>query len=118
MPRSTDTHLPLLRSLVSTLLRTPEDALASEIPTLATLLYTTTPSIIDSALASSSEEAQVLCTKVKTRVAALLGSKSLAARWAGAALAKCVLESSFEALTAWGEAWCRRLVGVLNVRFF
>ncbi|KAI5842709.1 rRNA processing/ribosome biogenesis-domain-containing protein, partial [Tricharina praecox] len=63
---------------------------------------------------SPSEEAQVLCAKTKSRVAALIGSKSPQARWAGVVLAKCVLESSFEALAAWGEGWVRRLVGLVN----
>jgi len=116
MPRPADAmHLALLRSVVSTLLHTPEESLASEIPGVARILYTTTPSIFDGALVSPSEEARVLCAKTTTRIAALIGSKSPQARWAGAVLAKCVLESSFEALTAWGEAWCRRLVGLLNV---
>ncbi|KAI5778524.1 rRNA processing/ribosome biogenesis-domain-containing protein [Geopyxis carbonaria] len=106
--------LQALRSLTRTLTSTPESDLPAQIPSIAAALYS--QPILEAGIALSSqrqrasEEAAVLLNKFKTRVSALLQSKAAPARWCGVVLAKCAVESSFEALATYGAVWTRLMV--------
>ncbi|KAF8430358.1 rRNA processing/ribosome biogenesis-domain-containing protein [Tirmania nivea] len=104
-----------LRSFTTTLANTPESSLPSEIPTIASTLYSTP--ILETAFHTPStekEDTTVLLHKYKTRVSSLLQSRLPQGRWAGVALVKASLESSPEALGAWAKSWVPLLVALLG----
>ena len=114
--------LLLLRSITTTITTVPETALPAHIPSIASLLYASP--ILDAAIAISTdasqrsrqEDAAVLVNKFKTRVASLIQSKVSQARWSGAVLAKVAVESSFEALAAYGAVWVKLIANLVTVR--
>lgn len=116
-----DPLLPL-RRITSVLTSAPESELPRHAPALANLLSSSP--VIDAATAISAnpaprrqqaEEATMLLNKFKTRVSALLQSRNPQARWCGLVLAKCAVESSFEALASWGGTWVRLMLGLITV---
>lgn len=111
--------LVVLRTITTILLTAPELALPSHIPTIAGQLYGSP--VLDAALSlasgtTGSDDAVVLLNKFKTRVTTLLQCRVSQARWCGVVLAKCAVESSSEALAAWGEVWSKLLMGLVTVR--
>lgn len=114
-----------LRRITAVLTATPEPQLPQHATTLATLILSAP--ILDSASAiaanpaprrQQAEEAAVLLNKFKTRVSALLQSRNAQARWTGLVLAKCAVESSFEALASWAGTWVRLMMGLITVSLF
>lgn len=116
-----------LRTITSLL--TSDVALPAHIPTIVSLLYSS--SVLEScnSLAGANgtnaqkrkyvgagEDVGVLLHKYKTRVSSLLQSKTPQARWSGVALVKASVESSFECLASHGGSWVRLLVPLLVVR--
>lgn len=116
-----------LRTITSLL--TSDVSLPTHIPTIVSLLYSS--SVLEScnSVASASginaqkrksvgagEDVGVLLHKYKTRVSSLLQSKTPQARWSGVALVKASVESSFECLASHGGSWVRLLVPLLAVR--
>ncbi|TGZ84063.1 hypothetical protein EX30DRAFT_362019 [Ascodesmis nigricans] len=110
-----------LRRITAVLTATPEPQLPQHATTLATLILSAP--ILDSASAiaanpaprrQQAEEAAVLLNKFKTRVSALLQSRNAQARWTGLVLAKCAVESSFEALASWAGTWVRLMMGLIT----
>jgi pre-rRNA-processing protein RIX1 len=110
-----------LRTITSLLSTSDTAVLPTHIPTIVSLLYSS--SVLESchALANaqqkkkSSEDAGVLLHKYKTRISALLQSKTAQSRWCGAALVKASVESSWECLAGHGSVWIRLLVPLLAV---
>ncbi|KAH0614572.1 uncharacterized protein H6S33_000208 [Morchella sextelata] len=108
-----------LRTITSLLSTSDTAVLPTHIPTIVSLLYSS--SVLESchALANaqqkkkSSEDAGVLLHKYKTRISALLQSKTAQSRWCGAALVKASVESSWECLAGHGSVWIRLLVPLL-----
>ncbi|KAI5852564.1 rRNA processing/ribosome biogenesis-domain-containing protein [Morchella snyderi] len=108
-----------LRTITSLLSTSDPAVLPTHIPTIVSLLYSS--SVLESchALANaqqkkkSSEDAGVLLHKYKTRISALLQSKTAQSRWCGAALVKASVESSWECLAGHGSVWIRLLVPLL-----
>lgn len=115
-----------LRTITSLL--TSDIALPAHIPTIVSLLYSS--SVLEScnSLASANgtntqkrksagagEDAGIFLHKYKTRVSSLLQSKTPQARWSGVALVKASVESSFECLASHGGIWVRLLVPLLAV---
>jgi len=120
MPSSPTDSLLVLRTITTLLTATSEVSLPSQIPTIAGQLYASP--ILDPAISLSSstrgresEDAVVLVNKFKTRVSTLLQSRVSQARWCGVVMVKCTVESSFEALAAWGGPWAKVLVGLVTV---
>ncbi|KAF8543789.1 rRNA processing/ribosome biogenesis-domain-containing protein [Trichophaea hybrida] len=117
MPPPTDPLL-VLRTITTLLTTTSEASLPSQIPIIARQLYASPVLNAAVSLSSSggreSEDAMVLVNKFKTRVSALLQSRVNQARWCGVVIVKCTVESSFEALAAWGGLWAKALVGLVT----
>lgn len=114
-----DVLLPL-RTCTAILVSTPEDQLSEHVPALVSVLYSTP--LLDTAFAQSTsenrvraEEATLLCNKFKTRISALLQSRTQKARWCAVVLAKCSFESSAEAQAQWGGVWIRLLMPLISV---
>ncbi|KAF8453806.1 rRNA processing/ribosome biogenesis-domain-containing protein [Terfezia claveryi] len=104
-----------LRSLTATLTATPEPSLPSDIPAIASALYSTP--ILEAAFHTAStknEDTSVLLHKYKTRVSSLLQSRSTQGKWAGVALVKASMESSPEALGAWAKSWVPLVQAILG----
>lgn len=119
----TSDPLLLLRSITTILTNTPEPSLPAHIPSIASLLYASP--LLDAAIAISTdasqrsrqEDAAVLVNKFKTRVAALLQSRVSQAKWCGVVLVKVAVESSFEALAAYGAVWVKLVCNLVTVGF-
>ncbi|KAF8244276.1 hypothetical protein K440DRAFT_663542 [Wilcoxina mikolae CBS 423.85] len=118
MPPPATDRLLVLCTITTLLTTTSEISLPSQISTIAGQLYASP--VLNAAISLSScggresEDAMVLVNKFKTRVSALLQSRVSQARWCGVVMVKCTVESSFEALAAWGGPWAKALVGLVT----
>lgn len=106
-----------LRTVANLLTNTSDAELPAQTPLIASALYSA-PILtagFNPAKKQHAEDSTALLHKLKTRVSALLQSRSPQARYAGVVVVKCAFETCPEALTAWGPTWIKLLVPLLNV---